>query len=117
MDVGAFHAAMETQFRLHRWTVDEVTVVHGDCPTGADYLAHEWCIRQGVHTEPHPADWARYGKSAGPMRNQEMVNAGADVCLAFILNESRGATHCMRRALAAGIPVVAHYVNDADRRP
>ena len=35
-----------------------------------------------------------------------MVNAGADLCLAFPLGESRGTRDCVRRADAAGIPVL-----------
>lgn len=83
------------------------TVVHGDCPTGADLHArqfYEWQSRYVIE-ERHPADWDRYGKSAGPRRNQHMVDLGADVCLAFPLGESRGTRHCMEAARRAGIRV------------
>lgn len=81
-------------------------VVHGDCPTGADLHAQQWTETQpDVVVERHRADWQRHGRAAGPIRNQEMVDLGADACLAFPLGASRGTRDCMRRAEAAGIPV------------
>lgn len=81
------------------------TVVHGACPTGADSLADFLAERMGLPVERHPADWDTHGKSAGPIRNQQMVDLGADVCLAFPLPDSRGTRHCMAAAERAGIPV------------
>jgi SLOG family YspA-like protein len=77
-------------------------LVHGDC-RGADRIAARIWSRWGLPTEPHPADWARDGRAAGPIRNAAMVNAGADLCLAFLLPGSRGAVHCAELAEQAGI--------------
>ncbi|MDT0442347.1 SLOG family protein [Streptomyces johnsoniae] len=89
---------------LHRDTGGALLVVHGACPTGADSAASEWCRATRCGTEEkRPADWEKWGKSAGPIRNQRMVNDGADVCLAFIKDNSRGATGCAGMAFAAGI--------------
>lgn len=80
------------------------TLVHGGA-RGADKMAAHVARDMGWLIEPHPADWDQHGKRAGFVRNAEMVKAGADVCLAFIRNNSRGATMCARLAEDAGIPV------------
>lgn len=81
-----------------------VTLVSGACPRGADRIAEELAKSWDWTVERHPADWKAYGKAAGFIRNQQMVDLGADICLAFVRNGSRGATHCGQAAERAGIP-------------
>lgn len=82
----------------------EITIVHGGAP-GADMAADYIAKFNKMNVEAHPADWST-GKSAGPKRNQEMVDLGADICLAFPLEDSRGTWDCIKRANQAGIPVM-----------
>jgi hypothetical protein len=81
-----------------------LTVVHGGA-AGADRIAAAIAESVDWRTELHRADWATYGKAAGPIRNQAMVDAGADLVLAFPIGASIGTRDCIRRAEAAGIPV------------
>jgi hypothetical protein len=83
----------------------ELVVVHGHCPRGADAMADLWSRKYGATVERHPANWQLEGKRAGFIRNARMVNLGADICLAFIKDGSRGASHTARLAEQAGIPV------------
>ena len=94
--------------RLAFWPIwlehkQDVTLVSGACPNGADAMAEEIAQILGWTIERHPADWTNLGKRAGYVRNAEMVRAGADICLAFIRDESRGASMTARLAIQAGI--------------
>ena len=93
----------------------KTTLVSGACPTGADRIAEEEWESLGLPIERHPAGWSQHGRAAGPIRNQEMVDLGADVCLAFAMPDSRGTHDCIRRASDKGIPTQLFYdANEGD---
>src|ERR1700686_1473555 len=49
-------------------------IVHGACPTGADQMADAWGKHMALEVVPVPADWDKYDKAAGPIRNEEMLH-------------------------------------------
>jgi YspA, cpYpsA-related SLOG family len=81
-----------------------VTLIHGGY-RGADTIAARTAARMGMTVEEHPADWARWGRRAGPIRNAEMVRTGADICLVFQRGDSTGTANCAAAAEAAGMTV------------
>lgn len=81
-----------------------LTIIHGDCPTGADRWADEWAIVNWSDFDRFPADWKQHGRAAGPIRNTRMIAEGKpDLVLAF--PGGRGTADLVRKAEATGIPV------------
>lgn len=82
---------------------EHMTLISGACPTGADRIAESVAELRGWNIERHPADWAALGKRAGFLRNAEMVQSDADLCIAFIRDSSRGASMTIELAQKAGL--------------
>lgn len=90
--------------RLDPW---RLVLVHGGA-AGVDSIADQWAREHGVEVERHPAQWERYGRAlAGHVRNQQMVDLGADLCLAFFRlgGANRGTSNCAAAARLKGIEV------------
>lgn len=88
-------------------TLDELNpdeVVVGGAP-GADTMAEGWAIMNGVARHVHPANWSSQGKSAGPIRNQEMLDMHPDIDVVIAFPGGSGTADMVRRAEAAGIEV------------
>ena len=74
---------------------------------GADRLGREEGEKLGFHVLTMKADWKRYGKAAGPIRNREMYNKGhPDLVLAFHSNLalSSGTKDMINVAIEGGTP-------------
>lgn len=102
-DVGTIFDALRV---IPLLTYYRPVIVHGGCRTGADAIADRIGRQLGYRVEVHRADWRPmgvYNPQAGLARNRKMVDLGADICLAFIKNGSRGAANCAGLAEAAGI--------------
>ena len=76
---------------------------------GADTLGEQYANERGYAIEYYPADWDKFGKSAGFIRNKEMVDV-ADEVIAFWDGASHGTKHTIDIANEKGINVkVVHY--------
>lgn len=84
---------------LHK---DDVVVSGG--ARGVDTIAENTAKRLGLETLIFEAEWDRWGKSAGYIRNKDIVKA-ADRIIAFQLDGSRGTQHTIDLARKAGKPV------------
>ena len=105
-DAVLMHAAIsDAVSTLRGFGFTRIVLVHGGA-RGADTLAAQIGRSMGLEIEAHPARWDVYGRSAGPVRNREMVELGANLVLAFPVGESHGTRGCMRLAQEKGCAVV-----------
>lgn len=83
-----------------------VTVIHGDCPTGADHMADTIAKNCAMGVRKFPADWDNKGRAAGPIRNSEMLKEKPDFVFGFHNNirNSKGTVDMLKKAKKAGIP-------------
>ena len=66
-------------------------IVSGTAP-GADRLGEKYAKQRGFLCHKRPADWDKYGKSAGLIRNAHMANY-ADIAIVFWDGKSKGSKH------------------------
>lgn len=87
-------------------TITNLEVVIEGEASGADSLAREVAEEMGVPVEKYPAEWGKYGKAAGPIRNTQMLDEGnPDLVLAFHNNiaESKGTKNMVKQSTSRGI--------------
>jgi len=86
--------------------LDDFIIVTGGCPRGADQLAEDWALTNGITVINYHAEWDKLGKAAGILRNQKMLNeSGAKTLVAFWDGISKGTADCIARARKKGLKV------------
>lgn len=71
--------------------------------SGADANGQAWAESHGIPVKMFPADWKKYGRAAGPIRNREMAEY-ADALILF--PGGRGSESMRREAEKAGLKVL-----------
>lgn len=100
----------KTLDEIHKET--EITdIIHGNA-RGADRLGGAWAqfhtYGEGrlIREWRFPANWNLYKKSAGPIRNKQMLDEGKpDLVVAFLATDSKGTKNMIEQAQKAGVPV------------
>jgi len=92
------------------WLMEITHLIHGGA-TGADSYASEWAMANTCHdgtpifVSVYHAQWDKHGRSAGSIRNQQMLDEGKpQMVVAF--PGGIGTADMVSRAAAAGLPVV-----------
>jgi hypothetical protein len=96
-DIGSVQVAMEAC----GWTP---SIVVSGTAGGVDTLGERWAQEQGIPVFRTPANWDKYGKRAGYLRNVEMAQ-GADALVAIWDGVSKGTRHMIDIARKMGLRV------------
>ena len=87
---------------------DVIEIVSGHCE-GADQLGELYASNHDLPCKVFPAQWEKYGRSAGPIRNSEMVNYASEaempVVVAFRSPRTKGTNDTVKKAEKHGFKV------------
>ncbi len=90
-------------------TPKDVEIVSGQCK-GADRLGERWAEETKASVKIFPADWVKYKKSAGPIRNKQMIDYitcfSDKLVVAFVSPNSKGTKNTIKLAQKNNIPVI-----------
>lgn len=85
----------------------DMVLIEGEA-RGADIMSREWAKDRKVPVDDYPAKWAEHGRSAGPRRNQQMIDEGnptQGVVFHHDLANSRGTADMVKRLEKALVPL------------
>lgn len=74
-----------------------ITEIVSGTAKGADSLGELYAKEHSIPIKKFPANWNKYGKSAGYIRNKDMAHY-ADACICFWINKSKGTGHMINLA-------------------
>lgn len=91
------------------FVVEDIEIVSGHCE-GADMLGEKYAQEFGTSISIFPAQWEKYGPSAGPIRNKQMVDyIKSDpnhLVIAFTNSKTKGMKNTILQAKKHNIPVI-----------
>jgi hypothetical protein len=94
----------------------DIVFISGDAKTGADALIKLWCIRNRQPVIPVPAQWTKFSKNAGFIRNTLMSRMGTHL-VAFWDGQSRGTKHMIEQAKFRNLAVKVIEIQIEKEKP
>lgn len=99
-------------------TLDEIMnsndiskIIQGEA-SGADKLAKLYALEKGIPLVSLAADWNKFGKAAGPLRNDEMLKLNPNLVIAF--PGGKGTKDMVKKSIQAGIQTIEYFVFEGE---
>lgn len=94
---------MDALLKIRMEQGEEIVIVCGEA-RGADALGKRYASERGFAVLSFPADWRRFGRKAGFIRNRQMAD-NADACVCFWDGKSRGTANMIDECRRRGLPL------------
>lgn len=111
-DYETLRENVESVFEKYGIVMGDAEIISGHA-AGVDQLGERFAKENGILCTVFPANWSKYGRSAGFRRNVAMVNYAAEaehpLVIAFWDGESHGTGFTIQKAREKGIPVEIFY--------
>ena len=95
------------------WT-NEITEIVSGKARGADTFGEQWAEENNIPIREFPADWKKFGKTAGPIRNEQMGDY-ADALVAVWDGKSKGTKHMLDYAKNKKLKFFVYIVEKGNR--
>ena len=85
-------------------TNNTIIIISG-ASSGADAIGERYAAENGFEIEKYPADWKRFGRKAGPIRNRQLAEL-CDIAICFWNENSKGTKSMIDCARKLGKEVI-----------
>lgn len=97
-----------------KYDISEIEMIISGAARGADTLGRKFAIENKIELLEFPAEWDKYGKAAGYIRNEQIIDA-CDECVCFWDGESRGTKHDIDLCKKKGKPCeICYFVEEKE---
>lgn len=99
---------LESKLDFYLSKKSDIEIVSGTC-YGTDLLGEQYAIKHNLPVKRFLANWNKYGRSAGPIRNAQMADY-ADACIVFWDGKSKGTKSMINLAKQKGLATRIVYI-------
>ena len=106
---GDRHYADTDKVKAYVDTLPQNTIVIHGGAKGADSIAGQCAINRELEVWKFTADWQRYGRGAGVIRNKQMLEMGQPDLVVYFhpnISASKGTKNMAKIAQQSGVPVI-----------
>lgn len=90
---------------------EEIVIVSG-AAKGADTLGEKYAEEKGYKIERYPANWDKYGKRAGYLRNKKMAEV-SNACIVFLSSKAENKGSKMMISIATEEKLLIRVITES----